>query len=138
MLEAFIGVVLAIMPTIASAAVLAICGVAYKKLKGFRGEHVSLVDHLQEYEESRKDYEKLNKMQEAQNAALREILGELLDKEHARLVLQGYASTTEKAAFERKYNAYHGLGGNGTRTALYEDVMKMKSYPETVGNSREQ
>lgn len=121
------------MPGIASAAVIAVCGIAASKLKGFRGEHTELVAHLEEYEASRKEAQELRDMQEAQNCALREILGDMLDKEHARLVAQGYATPDEKRRFERKYNAYHALGGNGTRTALYKDVMAMKSYPPGKG-----
>lgn len=117
------------MPGLASAAVLALCAFGWRKLKGFHGEHNSLVNHLEEYEESRAEAAELREMQEAQNFALREILGDMLDKEHARLVKQGYASPEEKRKFERLYTAYHGLGGNGTRTALYEDVMQMNSYP---------
>jgi len=128
-LEALVSTIWNALPGIASAAVITVCGLAWRKLKGFRGEHTELVQHLEEYEASKAESEKLRQMQEAQNFALREILGDMLDKEHARLVRQGYASPAEKAAFERKYMAYHGLGGNGTRTALYEDVMQMKSYP---------
>lgn len=127
-MDELIRAVLQSLPTIASAAVIGVCGYAYKRLKGFRGEHNELVHHLEEYEQSREEAAELRAMQDAQNFALREILGDMLDKEHARLVKQGYASPTEKLKFERKYNAYHGLGGNGTRTALYEDVLDMKSY----------
>ena len=127
-MDELIRAVLQSLPTIASAAVIGVCGYAYKRLKGFRGEHTELVHHLEEYEQSREEAAELRAMQDAQNFALREILGDMLDKEHARLVKQGHASPTEKLKFERKYNAYHGLGGNGTRTALYEDVLDMKSY----------
>ncbi len=127
-MDEFIRVVLGTLPTIASGAVIGVCGYAYKRLKGFRGEHNDLVHHLEEYEASRAEAAELRAMQDAQNFALREILGDMLDKEHAQLVKQGYASPAEKLKFERKYNAYHGLGGNGTRTALYEDVLDMKSY----------
>ena len=118
------------MPGLASAAVIAVCAAVWKKMKGFRVEHTELVNHLEEYEKSRKEAKELRDMQEAQNSALREILGDMLDKEHARLVHQGYASPEEKQRFERKYLAYHALGGNGTRTALYKDVMAMNSYPD--------
>ena len=127
-MDELIRAVLQSLPTIASAAVIGVCGYAYKRLKGFRGEHTELVHHLEEYEQSREEAAELRAMQDAQNFALREILGDMLDKEHVRLVKQDYASPTEKLKFERKYNAYHGLGGNGTRTSLYEDVLDMKSY----------
>ena len=128
-MESFIGVVVAILPTLASAAVLGVSGFAYKKLKGWHGEHTDLVSHLEEADSLKAQVKELKDAQEPQNAALRELLGKELDKEHARLVAQGYASPAEKAAFERLYKAYHGLGGNGTRTALYEDVLQMNSYP---------
>ena len=127
-----VSAVMSILPTVASAAVIAVCGYAYRRLKGFRGEHVELVGHLQESESLKKQVKNLEDLQEAQNVALRELLGRMLDKEHARLVAQGYASPAEKAAFERLYKAYHGLGGNGTRTALYKDVLAMNSYPPPV------
>lgn len=115
------GVVLLIVGGVLGAAGKAIVA-AYRKTRAVASEHTDLVSHLEESREFRE-------MQNAQNFALREILGDMLDKEHARLVAQGYASPDEKLKFERLYKAYHGLGGNGTRTALYEDVMQMKSYP---------
>lgn len=132
MIAQMVDAVMSILPTIASAAVIGVSGYAYKKLEGFRGEHVDLVDHLHESESLKEQVKNLEDLQEAQNVALREMLGRMLDKEHARLVAQGYASPAEKAAFERLYKAYHGLGGNGTRTALYEDVLAMNSYPPSV------
>lgn len=127
-MDELIRVVFAALPTIASGAVIGVCGYAYKRLKGFRGEHSELVQHLDEHKKHREEDASLRSMQDAQNFALREILGDMLDKEYARLVWQGFATPDEKKKFERKYNAYHGLGGNGTRTALYEDVLEMKSY----------
>ncbi len=102
---------------------------AYRKTRAVAHEHTDLVCHLEESDEMRSELQELKGLQDAQNSALREILGDMLDREHARLVAQGYASPEEKRKFERLYMAYHGLGGNGTRTALYEDVMQMKSYP---------
>lgn len=128
-MEGFIGMVVAILPTVASAAVIGVSGFAFKRLKGWHSEHTDLVDHLKEADSLKAQVKELKDAQEPQNAALRELLGKELDKEHARLVAQGYASPAEKAAFERLYKAYHGLGGNGTRTALYEDVLQMNSYP---------
>lgn len=128
-MEGFIGMVVAILPTVSYAAVIGVAGFTFKRLKGWHGEHTDLVDHLKEADSLKAQVKELKDAQEPQNAALRELLGKELDKEHARLVAQGYASPAEKAAFERLYKAYHGLGGNGTRTALYEDVLQMNSYP---------
>lgn len=135
-MQAVLSFLSSIMPAIASAAVIAVSGFVYKKAKGFRSEHVTLVSHLEEAErqkyevnELKSEIRDLKQLQESQNAALRELLGKMLDDEHARLVKQGYASSAEKLAFEKIYQAYHRLGGNGTRTALYEDVLQMNSYP---------
>ena len=128
-MEGFISVVFAVLPPLASTAVIAVSGYAFKKLKGWHGEHTDLVAHLKEANDLKAGVKELKELQESQNAALRELLGKALDEEHARLVAQGYASPAEKASFERLYKAYHGLGGNGTRTALYEDVLQMNSYP---------
>ena len=38
---------------------------------------------------------------------------------------QGWISIYARDAFEKAYSAYHGLGGNGTITKLYEDVMEL-------------
>lgn len=128
-MESLIGVVVATLPTLASAAVIGVSGFAYKKLKDWHDEHASLVGNLQEADSLKAQVKELKEAQEPQNAALRELLGKELDKEHARLVAKDHASPSEKAALERLYKAYHGLGGNGTRTALYEDVLQMNSYP---------
>lgn len=128
-MEGFISVVFAVLPPLASTAAIAVSGYAFKKLKGWHGEHTDLVAHLKEANELKAEVKELKELQESQNAALRELLGKALDEENARLVAQGYASPAEKASFERLYKAYHGLGGNGTRTALYEDVLQMNSYP---------
>ncbi len=128
-MQAFLSVINSVLPAIASTAVIAVSGFVYKKAKGFRNEHVTLVSHLEEADGLKQEVKELKRLQETQNAALRELLGKMLDDEHARLVKQGYASPAEKLAFEKVYQAYHGLGGNGTRTALYEDTLQMNSYP---------
>lgn len=135
-MQAFLSLLNSVLPAIASAAVIGVSGFVYKKAKGFRTEHATLVSHLEEAEkqkrevnELRSEIKDLKQLQESQNAALRELLGKMLDDEHKRLVQQGYASPAEKLAFEKVYRAYHGLGGNGTRTAHFEDVISMNSYP---------
>lgn len=34
-----------------------------------------------------------------------------------------------KDAYDKAYNAYHGLGGNGTMTQLHEQVMELPTSP---------
>lgn len=115
--------------SLVGAAMLALFGYFGKKLSGWHSEHVDLVHHLDESEGLKAEVEQIKRMQEPQNDVLRELMGIKIDEEHTRLVRQGYASPDEKLAFERRYKAYHSIKGNGTRTALYEDVLQMKSYP---------
>lgn len=104
-------------------------------MKGWRSEHSELLEVKEDFKQEHEDFKALKEMQENQNAALREILGDMLDKEHDRLVLQGYATTTEKEKFEKKYKPYHGLGGNGSRTSHFEDVMTMHTLPSKGGEA---
>lgn len=129
MLETSIDILIKALPAVASAAVLFICSFAFTRMKDFKNEHSSLIANLKKAKDRDKKINDLIAIQENQNAVLRELMGVELDREHKRLVEQGYASPSEKISYERKYNAYHGIYGNGTRTAFYEDVMKMNSYP---------
>lgn len=119
--------------SLAGVAFTALCGGAWRWLKGFKGEHAELVEHLEEADGMRAELAEVKALNETQNRALREILGNMLDREHERLARQGYASATEKAKFERMYRPYHACGGNGTRTAHYEDVMSMHALPDDAG-----
>lgn len=132
-MEAFISGLIGLVWTLAGAAVIALCGYAAKKLKGWRSEHSELLEVKEDFKQEHEDFKALKEMQEVQNAALREILGDMLDKEHDRLVVQGYASTVEKERFEKKYKPYHGLGGNGSRTSHFDDVMTMHTLPSKGG-----
>lgn len=115
--------------SVAGALVIFLSGAAYRKLRSWKSERDEIIEMKESLKRDHVQFLKLLEIQEVQNAALREILGELLGNEHERLVQQGHATPTEKECYEKRYNIYHSLGGNGTRTALYEDVMKMNSYP---------
>lgn len=128
-MDAFYDALIDLLRALAYAAIIAVCGYASKRLKSWRSEHAELLKHLEKSKNLENKVEQLIKLNEAQNAGLREVLGRALDRDHKRLVAQGYASPSEKMAYERLYKAYHRIGGNGTRTSHYEDVMQMKSYP---------
>lgn len=137
----------AAIPNILSGIVMLLAGAAFgalgtvvanrrQKSKEFAQEHTDLVCHLDESKELNEKVDKLSdeikelrESQEPQNAVLRELMGIQLDKEHKRLVEQGYATPEEKRNYERMYLPYHGIFGNGTRTFGFEDVMSMHSYP---------
>lgn len=115
--------------SLAGTAVIALCGYAWRKLKGFRMEHTALLELKDDFAALCTSFEDLQQMQTVQNAGLRNVLRNLMVAEHARLVAQGYATADEKHNFEELYKAYHALGGNGSGTALYNDVMKMHTCP---------
>lgn len=110
-------------------ALAGVAGSVIAKGRAVAKEHTKLVCHLEEAEKLETKVDRLIKLQEKQNNVLRELNGRELDREHKRLVEQGFASTDEKRAFERLYKPYHGINGNGTRTSHYDDVMGMNVYP---------
>lgn len=62
----------------------------------------------------------------AQRDGIRAILRNELIVLHRGLVEeQGLCTLADKEYAERTYQAYHELGGNGTGTALYEDIMAL-------------
>lgn len=46
--------------------------------------------------------------------------------EHAKMYIErGHATLDDKRYIERLYALYHSLGGNGTVTSIYDDVMEL-------------
>ena len=48
---------------------------------------------------------------------------------HSRYMKQGYCPIYAKDAIEKCYQAYHDLGGNGTITKIYNDLMALPTEP---------
>ena len=68
----------------------------------------------------------LIKTNDAQKDGIRTILrNELIVLHRGLAEEQGWCTLADKEYAERLYQAYHELGGNGTGTKLYEDVMKL-------------
>ncbi|MBQ0161415.1 MAG: hypothetical protein KBT28_12440 [Bacteroidales bacterium] len=63
----------------------------------------------------------------ASNQALQDGMRALLWRElkniHSDAIANGGMDTEERKHLESVYDAYHGIGGNGTGTRLYEDAM---------------
>ena len=61
------------------------------------------------------------------NEAMREGMRALLWREikniHSEAIANGGMDTEERKHLDSVYKAYHGIGGNGTGTRLYEDAM---------------
>ncbi len=62
---------------------------------------------------------------EAMRAGMRALLWRELQVIHAHATDRGGMSVSERRHLESVYQAYHGLGGNGTGTRLYNDAMSM-------------
>lgn len=54
---------------------------------------------------------------------VRSLLRNELVKAHRDTTTRGGCSLLEKEIAERNYNAYHDLGGNGTGTAMFAQIM---------------
>lgn len=68
----------------------------------------------------------LVKTNDAQQDGIRTLLRNELVRLHRDLVeAQGWCTLEDKEYVERTYIAYHELGGNGTGTVLYEDIMAL-------------
>lgn len=63
---------------------------------------------------------------EAQKKGIRSILRNELVSMHRCLVeRQGWCTLEDKEYAERTYEPYHELGGNGTGTRLFKDIMEL-------------
>lgn len=57
-------------------------------------------------------------------SGIRSLLRNELVKAHREFVILGKPMTlVDREVVERNYSSYHGLGGNGTGTTLYEELM---------------
>ncbi len=63
-------------------------------------------------------------LDEAMRAGMRALLWRELQLIHAHAGDNGGMTVAERRHLESVYQAYHGLGGNGTGTRLYEDAMR--------------
>lgn len=62
---------------------------------------------------------------DAVKTGMRALLWRELNNIHEQAVRQDGLTVADRKNLESVYAAYHGLGGNGTGTRLYEDAMKM-------------
>lgn len=65
-------------------------------------------------------------MDEAMKAGMRALLWAELQRIHEKAMEQGGLTVDERKHLESVYAAYHGLGGNGTGTRLFQDAMNQK------------
>lgn len=61
----------------------------------------------------------------AMQAGMRALLWRELTTMHEQALDAGSMDVTARRHLESVYSAYHGLGGNGTGTRLYHDMMQL-------------
>lgn len=64
------------------------------------------------------------KYKSIQNGMLSLLRAELI-RSGEKYIEQGWIPYYAREAYEKAYKAYHGLGGNGSMTQLFEAVMKL-------------
>lgn len=67
-----------------------------------------------------------------QNGMLSLLRAELI-RSGEKYIAQGWVPIYAKEAYDKSYEAYHGLGGNGTMTELHGKVMALPDF-EPRGN----
>lgn len=78
----------------------------------------------------RVEKEKAEEENELFKSALRALLRSELMRAHHHAVRVGHASTVDKEVMERTYRSYHSLGGNGTATTLYDEMMALPTIDD--------
>jgi len=63
---------------------------------------------------------------DAMRAGLRALLWCELERIHSVAMSKGGLTVDQRRHLENVYSAYHGLGGNGTGTRLFQDSMEMQ------------
>lgn len=58
-------------------------------------------------------------------SGVRELLKSELKQKHSEHMMQKFISSDDLHNFEELYNCYHNLGGNGTGTKWYDEVLTL-------------
>lgn len=58
-------------------------------------------------------------------SGVRELLKSELKQKHSEYMMQEFISSDDLHNFEELYNCYHNLGGNGTGTKWYDEVLTL-------------
>lgn len=74
------------------------------------------------------------KKQDTMEMGLQALLRNAIIQSYNRHIDMGYCPIYEKENVEKMYEQYHALGGNGTITKLYEELMGMSTETPMVTN----
>ena len=89
------------------------------------------VEREREESQKKRDEETYRRF-EAMEMGIRSLLRNEIIKTHSKCMSQGWASLEDKEFMERNYQAYHGNGGNGIGTTLFDEVMSLPTKGKGV------
>lgn len=82
--------------------------------------------HSKEMEERHaREAQEAAEKREANAIGTRLMLFYMLQRLHVEYMYQGYVTHEQRTQFKELYEAYHGLGGNGYGTRMWEDVQEL-------------
>jgi len=101
--------------------------IIFTSFMGWIGYRIKRSDqHAEELEKKRiKDMEDAQKRREANAEGTKLILFYMLQRFHTEYMYQGYVNHEQRTQFKDVYEAYHGLGGNGYGTAMWEEIKEL-------------
>lgn len=112
MIEPSLQMLIAVVPVIATG----IIGYFFNKIKQR--------DEAREAEEKRRA-KSIREREEATNQALRALCRDRIIQGYRYYKRHDGISTADLETMTKLYNAYHGLGGNGTISAVYEKICEL-------------
>lgn len=65
------------------------------------------------------------KREEAERIGVQALLRAEIIRQHDKYMERGCCPIYAKESIKQEYEAYHGLGGNGVATKLYNDIMSL-------------
>lgn len=83
----------------------------------------------------KKDLEAQNLKREANAQGTKLILFYMLQRLHVEYMYQGYVTHEQRTQYRELYEAYHGLGGNGYGTRMWEDIKELDIRNDKEGVS---
>lgn len=75
--------------------------------------------------EHAKEAQEAAEKREANAVGTKLMLFYMLQRLHVEYMYQGYVTHEQRTQFRELYEAYHGLGGNGYGTRMWEDVQEL-------------
>ena len=85
--------------------------------------------------EQRKERAKENAKRDTNSNGTKLILFYMLQRLHTEYKYQGYVTYDQRSNFKDMYDAYHGLGGNGYGTKMWNEVQELECKSGDMGVS---